>query len=59
MSESLEKGEMQYNSQDIANPGKVDEALWEKAKKISMESYGEIRRPFVTYMYKELGGKFE
>ena len=41
----------------IMNPGHVDEGLWDKAKKISMKSYGEIRWPFVQYLYEKLGGK--
>lgn len=41
----------------IMNPGHVDEGLWDKAKKMSEKSYGEIRWPFVMYMYKKLGGK--
>lgn len=42
----------------IANPGKVDEALWEKAKRASQEAFGEIRWPFVTSWYKKQGGTF-
>lgn len=42
---------------DIQNPGHVNEGLWEKAKKISMKSYGELRYPFIMSMYKKLGGK--
>ncbi len=39
-------------------PGKVDEALWQKAKDASQEAFNEIRYPFVTWWYKENGGKF-
>jgi len=28
--------------------------VWEKAKKISRESYGEIRWPFVMWLYERL-----
>ena len=42
----------------IMNPGHVDEGKWDEAKKISHESYGEIRWPFVMWIYKhKLGGK--
>jgi len=36
----------------IMNPAGVDEAKWEKAKKISMETYGELRYPFIMYLTK-------
>lgn len=42
----------------LKNPGKVDEGLWEKAKRASQEAFGEIKWPFVTYWYKRHGGKF-
>jgi hypothetical protein len=32
-------------------------ALWEEAKKASKASYGEIKWPFVMWMYEKLGGK--
>lgn len=50
---------MAKNSLDkeIQNPGNVDEALWEKAKKKSQEEYGHIKYAFVMYLYKEMGGK--
>jgi hypothetical protein len=38
----------------IQNPGHVDESKWAEAKKISRESYGEERWPFVMYMYEKL-----
>lgn len=41
----------------IMNPGHVDEGTWDKAKKISVESYGEKRWPFIMYMYEKLKGK--
>lgn len=31
--------------------------LWEKAKKLSQKEYGEIRWPFVTYVYEKMGGQ--
>lgn len=42
----------------FANPGKVDERLWAKAKKASMDAFGEERWQFVTWWYKKQGGKF-
>lgn len=48
--------ESEQNS-EIMNPGHVDEGLWDKAKKISQKSYGELKWPFVMHMYKQLGGK--
>lgn len=40
------------------NPARVDKALWEKAKRASLDAYGEERWQFVVYIYKKLGGKF-
>ncbi len=42
----------------MSNPGKVDEALWAKAKEASKAALGEIRWQFVTWAYKRMGGKF-
>ena len=47
------------NDDRMENPGKVDEGLWDKAKRASKHAFGEIRWPFVTSKYKEWGGKFE
>ena len=41
------------------NPGKVDEALWSKAKEASMKAFGRIKWQFVTWWYKKQGGKFQ
>lgn len=46
------------NSESIQNPGKVDEALWAKAKRASQAAFGEIKYAFVTWWYKHHGGKF-
>lgn len=36
----------------------ADEKKWDKAKEISQDSYGEIRWPFVTWIYiNKLKGK--
>jgi phage-related protein (TIGR01555 family) len=40
------------------SPGKVDEALWAKAKEASKAAFGEERWQFVTWWYKKQGGKF-
>lgn len=40
----------------IENPGHVDEGLWDKAKKASEDHFGQIKWPFVMYLYKEWGG---
>ncbi|MFI5342820.1 MAG: anti-CBASS protein Acb1 family protein [Chlamydiales bacterium] len=42
----------------LENPGKVDEALWSKAKEISKAAFGKTNWKFVTWKYKDLGGKF-
>lgn len=42
----------------IENPGNVDEALWDKAKKASQKAFGKIKWAFVTWKYKQMGGKF-
>ena len=42
----------------ITNPGDVDEKLWKKAKDASKEAFGEIKYPFVSYLYKKWGGQF-
>lgn len=34
----------------------TDEALWDKAKKASQEAFGEIRYPFVMWLYQKWGG---
>ncbi len=42
----------------LMNPGKVDEPKWEEAKEISKKSYGEVRYPFVMWLYSHrLKGK--
>ena len=46
------------DGEEIANPGKVDETLWEKAKEASQKAFGKIKWPFVTWFYKEHGGTF-
>lgn len=51
----LEKKE---NQEKIINPGKVDEAIWEKAKKAVKEEYGELDYAIVTAVYKKMGGTF-
>lgn len=51
----LEKKE---NQEKIVNPGKVDEALWEKAKKAVQEEYGKLDYAIVTAIYKKMGGEF-
>lgn len=40
------------------NPGRVDEALWSKAKAASMKAFGREKWQFVVWYYKRLGGKF-
>ena len=50
--------EAKLNDDEVENPGKVDEALWSKAKKASVAAFGKIKYPFVTYWYKKQGGKF-
>lgn len=40
------------------NPGKVDESLWAKAKDASQKAFGKIKWQFVTWWYKQRGGKF-
>lgn len=42
----------------VMNPGRVDEGLWDKAKRASEEAFGRIRYPFVTWWYKKQGGTF-
>jgi hypothetical protein len=56
-----EKTANAYEDKDdekLANPGKVDEALWAKAKEASQKALGKIKYAFVTRWYKEQGGKF-
>lgn len=40
------------------NPGKVDEALWARAKEASQAAFGEERWQFITWWYEKQGGKF-
>lgn len=42
---------------EVEMPGHVDEALWEKAKRASQDAFGKVKWPFVTWWYKEHGGK--
>lgn len=42
----------------IKNPGKVDEGLWKKAKRASQHAFGEEKWAFITWWYKEHGGRF-
>ena len=42
----------------LANPGKVDENLWDKAKKATEKEYGKDKWPVVTSIYEKMGGKF-
>lgn len=44
------------NSQDIENPGQVDEEKWAEAKKAAKEEGGGWA--LVSYIYKKMGGKF-
>jgi len=54
-----EKKHNSVDSEDVENPGKVDEALWSKAKAACMKSYGEIKWAVVTALYKKMGGTFK
>jgi uncharacterized protein len=47
-----------YDISNIDNPGKVDEAKWQKAKDASKKAFGKVKWPFVTWWYKEHGGTF-
>ena len=47
-----------FNAKMIANPGKVDEAKWDKAKAASEAAFKEDRWPFITWYYKKHGGTF-
>lgn len=42
----------------FTNPGDVDEALWAKAKRASMDALGSERWQFITWWYKKNGGQF-
>lgn len=42
----------------IQNPGKVDEALWEKAKRAAKEAGADNIYAFASYWYQKQGGKF-
>lgn len=42
----------------IENPGKVDEALWSKAKEASRKAFGREKWPFITWWYEKRGGTF-
>jgi uncharacterized cupredoxin-like copper-binding protein len=41
----------------IMNPGHVDEATWEKAKKAAAESGHAEKWPLIMYLYEKMGGK--
>ena len=48
----------EVSDEKLENPGKVDEALWAKAKEASLKAFGKMKWPFVTWLYKKQGGKF-
>lgn len=52
--------EQKAGSEDhtFKNPGKVDEGLWEKAKRECEHSEGKIIWAVVTHIYKKMGGTF-
>jgi phage-related protein (TIGR01555 family) len=41
----------------VANPGDVNEEVWEKAKRASKKALGQVRWPFVMWWYKQHNGK--
>jgi hypothetical protein len=43
----------------VLNPGKVDEALWEKAKRAAEEAGATDKWAFITWWYKKQGGTFK
>ena len=51
-------GDAKHFEHAVMNPGKVDEGLWEKAKRASKDAFGEERWPFITWWYKKQGGHF-
>lgn len=55
----FEESRVKYSSEDImAAIRQVGNGpLWDKAKKLSEKEYGQIRWPFVMYVYEKLGGK--
>ena len=60
---SIEEGktyplEKKENQEKIVNPGKVDEALWTKAKEACQKEYGKLDYAIVTAIYKKMGGEF-
>jgi hypothetical protein len=50
----FEKMSPEEQENAIQNPGHADESKWKRAKEISKTSYGEIRWPFVMWMYQRL-----
>lgn len=47
-----------FNEKCLSNPGKVDEAKWQKAKEASKHAFKEDRWPFITWWYQQHGGSF-
>lgn len=43
----------------MSNPGKVDEELWEKAKKAAADEGHPEKWALITYIYKKMGGVFK
>jgi phage-related protein (TIGR01555 family) len=48
-----------WHERQFENPGKVDEGLWSKAKAASQKAFGKVKWQFVTWFYKQHGGKFQ
>lgn len=40
------------------DPDNVDEKLWQKAKEASLSAFGIVKWQFVTWWYKQAGGRF-
>lgn len=61
MEKGTKKGKAVYGSgvdRRVENPGKVDESIWERAKKKAQDEYGAGHYAAVSYIYKKMGGRF-
>lgn len=54
----LTEKEKDKYSKIVMNPGKVDEGLWEKAKRAAEHAGADNKYAFATWWYEKEGGKF-
>lgn len=49
----------EWKKRRFDNPGRVDEALWKRAKEVARAAFGEEKWQFVVWWYERHGGRFD